>query len=322
MVYPLPMRAMLYRRYGGPEVLELAELPTPEPKAGQVSISVEASSINPIDWKRASGSFKLVMPVKFPSVPGYDLAGTVKALGPGVTSFAVGDRVHARIKESSGGASADVAVAGVDVTTRMPSGMSMEDAAAIPLAGMTAVQALRNKGGLSLEKSSERVLVVGASGGVGHLGVQLARAAGAFVAGVCSTRNVELVKSLGASQVLDYTKPDAYAGLEPFDLVFNAIDDQYAPWMKLLGPKGRFVSTAPTPKLMLRSALNAFTAKKASPMLLNPRAEDLATLDALYAAGKLKVVIDSTHRLEALAEAWKRSQSGRAVGKIVVTHQR
>jgi NADPH:quinone reductase-like Zn-dependent oxidoreductase len=314
------MRAMTYRRYGGPEVLELADLPRPAPEAGQLLLKVEASSVNPIDWKRASGSMRLLLPVRFPGVPGYDVAGTVVELGRGVTGFAVGDRVHARVKESRGGASADFARAGVDVVTRLPEGMSMADAAALPLAGMTALQGLRDKGGLALAKSSARVLVLGASGGVGHFAVQLARASGAFVIGVCSAKNAELVRGLGANEVLDYAKPEPYAGLAPVDLVFDTVNGSAGPWRSHLAKGGRYVSTLPTPGLMLRELFNPLTQKKAAPVMLHTNAADLAVLDGLWAAGKLRVVIDSTHRLEALAEAWKRSLSGRAVGKIVVSH--
>jgi NADPH:quinone reductase-like Zn-dependent oxidoreductase len=314
------MRAMIYRRYGGPEVLELTELPDPVPGKGQLLLRVEASSINPIDWKRASGHLRLLLPVWFPGVPGYDVAGTVAALGSGVTGFSIGEKVHARIKESRGGASADLACVGVDVVARLPEGMSMADAAALPLAGMTALQGLRDKGGLQLAQSSARVLVLGASGGVGHFAVQLARAAGAFVIGVCSAKNAALVRSLGANEVLDYAQRDAYGGLAPVDLVFDAVHGNAGPWLKHLTRGGRYVSTLPTPALMLRELLNPLTPKKVAPVMLHANAADLAVLDGLWAAGKLRVVIDSTHPLEALAEAWKRSLSGRAAGKIIVTN--
>lgn len=314
------MRAMLYRRYGGPEVLELAEVPQPVPSAEQVLIRVEASSVNPIDWKRASGAMRVIMPVKFPEVPGYDVAGTIERCGPNVTTFAPGMRVHARIAESSGGASADFALAGLDVVAKMPEGMSMTDAAGLPLAGMTALQGLRDRAKLSLTQSSERVLVIGASGGVGHFAVQIARSAGSFVVGVASARNAELVRGLGANEVIDYAKPDAYAGQAPFDVIFDCVGSSVSPWLRHLTPKGRYASTLPAPALFVRSLFNALTAKQAWPVLLKSRAADLTVLDQLYAAGKLKVAIDSTHRLEALAEAWRRSVSGRAAGKVVLTH--
>jgi NADPH:quinone reductase-like Zn-dependent oxidoreductase len=312
------MRVMLYRRYGGPEVLETADLPVPVPSEGQVLVKVEASSVNPIDWKRGSGALRLLMPATWPLVPGFDVAGTVSALGPGVTTFAVGDRVHARLGDSKGGASAEQAVAGLDVVTRLPAGMSMGEGAALPLAGMTALQGLRDAGALSLTSSTARVLVIGASGGVGHVAVQLAAGAGAQVTGVCSARNVELVRGLGATQVVDYTQPDAFKGVGEFDVVLDCVGSDAAKWLPFVREGGRYVSTVPGPAVLLRSALNVFTGKGVYPVLLKSRAADLAVLDQWFEAGKLKVVIDSRYALAKLGEAWERSRSGRAAGKIVI----
>jgi NADPH:quinone reductase-like Zn-dependent oxidoreductase len=314
------VRTVLYRRYGGPEVLELADTPRPEAGPGQLLVRVEATSVNPIDWKRASGTLRLLMPAKLPLVPGYDVAGTVAALGAGVTGFALGDRVHARLADSRGGASAEYAVAGVDVATKLPQRMTMLEAAALPLAGMAALQGLRDVGGLEATGSTKRVLVVGASGGVGHVAVQVARASGATVVGVCSTRNVALVERLGARAV-DYTKPDAFAGLAPFDLVLDCVAAEAGRWLPHVAPGGCYASTVPTPGLFARAALNAFSAKKVRAVMLHSRARDLATLDALFEAGRLEVVVDSQFPLEQLARAWERSLSGRACGKIVVTVQ-
>lgn len=317
---PKPMKAMLYRRYGGPEVLEAAELPVPVPGAGQVLVRVQASSVNPIDWKRGSGAIRLLMPARWPVVPGYDIAGTVEALGPGVTSFQRGDRVHARISDSRGGASAELALAGLDVLTRLPETMSMGEGAALPLAGMTALQGLRDSGGLPLEGATGRVLVLGASGGVGHLALQLAKGAGAHVTAVCSGRNAALVRGLGADAVLDYTQPDAFRGQAPFELVLDCVGADAARWLELVKEGGRYASTVPLPGLLLRQALNPVAKKRVYAVLLKPRAEDLALLDRWFEAGKLRVVIDSRFPLARLGEAWARSITGRAAGKIVIDH--
>jgi NADPH:quinone reductase-like Zn-dependent oxidoreductase len=312
------MRAMVYRSYGGPERLESAELPRPVAGANQVLVRVHASSVNPIDWKRGSGALRLIMPASFPLVPGFDIAGEVAAIGAGVTTFSVGMRVHARIGEMSGGASAEYAVAGVDVVAPMPAGLDFADAAGIPLAGMTALQGLRDQASMPLEGSKDRVLIVGASGGVGHFAVQIARASGATVVGVCSGRNAALVTSLGAHEVLDYTKPDPYRGQAPFDVVLDCVAGDPGSWLPLLGPSGRYASCVPGPRVFARSALNLFSSKQVKPVLLKSRATDLRILDALFEAGKLRVVIDSRHPLDKLAAAWERSISGRAAGKIIV----
>ena len=200
----------------------------------------------------------------------------------------------------------------------MPEGLAFAEAAAMPLAGMTALQALRDLAGLTLEGSNQRVLVVGASGGVGHFGLQIARAAGATVVAVCSAKNADRVRRLGASAVVDYAKADAYAGLPPFDIVLDCVASDPGPFLPRLGPKGVYVTCLPGPATLLRSALNPFTRKQVKVVMLKSNAADLALLDGLYAAGKLQVVIDSRFPLEQLGAAWERSMSGRAVGKIVI----
>jgi NADPH:quinone reductase-like Zn-dependent oxidoreductase len=286
-----------------------------------VLIRVEASSVNPIDWKRASGALRLLMPARLPLVPGYDVAGTVSALGPGVSTFKVDDRVHARISDSRGGACAEFALAGLDVVTRMPAAMTMGDAAALPLAGMTALQGLRDAGGLPLEGTKARVLIVGASGGVGHFAVQLAKGMGAHVTGVCSGRNAALVRGLGADEVLDYTRPDAFQGASGFDLVLDCVGADAAKWLPLVREGGRYASTVPGPSVIFRRLINPLFGKAVFPVLLKSRAEDLALLDRWFEAGRLRVVIDSRFPLAQLGEAWAKSITGRSAGKIVIDVQ-
>ncbi len=313
------MKVMLQRQYGGPEVLEVGELPKPTPAETQVLIRVEATSVNPIDWKRASGNMRLLMPVSFPAVPGYDVAGVVVEVGRrAADAFPVGTRVHARIAEAAGGANAEFALAGLEVTARTPEGMSSADAAALPLAGMTALQGLRDALELNLSQSSARVVVVGASGGVGHVALQLAAASGAHTIAVCSARNAELVRRLGAKEVIDYAAPGAFDHLAPVDLVLDAVGSDSSSWMDRLTEHGRYASTVPTPGLMAKQVLNLMSKKKQFAVLLRPAAEDLAFLDQQWVKKTLQVVIDSRFPLEQLGEAWKRSLSGRAAGKIVI----
>lgn len=314
------MRAVVYRSYGGPERLELTEVPAPvlgPDSAEHVLIEVHAASVNPVDWKTAGGTMRLLMPARFPQIPGYDVAGTIAALGPGVTGFAVGDRVHARLRRYDGGACAELTAAGVAVTAHIPDGMDFAEAAGLPLAGMTALQGLRDRAGLPMSGATERVLVVGASGGVGHLAVQIARAAGAKVVGVCSARNAELVLGLGAHEVVDYRAPDPYRGQAPFDIVLDCVGGSPSAWLPLLGSGGRFASTMPGPSVFLRRLLNPL-GKQVQPVMLDPNAADLRILDGLAEAGKLRVVVDRRFPLAELADAWRYSQSGRAAGKIVI----
>jgi len=311
------MRAMTLDSYGlEPRV---TELPAPVAKEREVLVRVHATSVNPIDWKQASGRYRPLLTAAFPFVPGYDLAGVVEALGPGVTGFAVGQRVHTRLSGRAGGANAELVRAGLDVLRPMPEGMDFEQAAGLPLAGMTALQGLRDVGGLPMTGARQRVLIIGASGGVGHLAVQLAAAAGAQVTGVCSARNAGLVRRLGASSVIDYGTPDAYAGVPPFDLVFDCVGSAPGAFLHLVAAGGRFASCVPGPAVFVRRALNVLSSKAVAPVLLSPNAKDLGTLDALFAQEKLEVIIDGRFDAAQLAEAWKRSATGRTVGKLVVT---
>lgn len=313
------MNAILYRRYGSPDVLASADIPKPSPGPGQILIAVRASSVNPIDWKLASGKLRFLMPLKLPQVPGFDVAGEVVEVGAGVTGFPIGARVHARLDKGIGAASAAFSLASPDVTTVMPDSMDFATAAGLPLAGMTALQGLRNHGGLSLSGSTKRVLVIGASGGVGHLAVQIARAAGATVIGICSGRNRAMVESLGANEVIDYQQPDPYRSLAPCDIILDCVGSAYQDWTPFLTPSGAFVSALPGPALILRGLLNAVSRHKVHAVMLKSNAPDLRILDELAATGKLRVVIDQRFPLEQLQAAWQRSISGRAVGKIIIT---
>lgn len=310
---------MQMRHYGGPDALQLVELPEPVPGPGKVLVRVTCASVNPVDWKRASGSLRLIMPVRFPAIPGYDIAGDVTVIGPGVTGFTVGQRVHARIADSHAGACADYAIVGAAELVPMPEGMPFDVAAALPLAGMTALQALRDGAGLSLEGNARsRVLVVGASGGVGHIGVQIAKCAGASVTGVCSGRNVERVREIGADAVLDYTRTDAFKDVAPFNIVLDCVAGDPNRWVSLMTPAARYLSVIPGPATFVWPLLHPFSRRRVRPWMLKTSGADLRELDALWQRGALQVLIDSRYPLESLNEAWQRSISGRAVGKIVI----
>lgn len=310
------MRAMQYPAYATPPVL--VDVPKPVPSAGQVLVRVVAASVNPVDWKQASGALRLVMPVKLPCVPGYDLAGVVDSVGPGVTTFTAGTRVHVRLAGTQGGACAQYALTTPHMLVPMPATMDFHTAAGLPLAGMTALQGLRDQLGIPMQGATDRVLVVGASGGVGHLAVQIARAAGAHVTAVCSARNADRVSQLGAHQVVDYARPDGFAGVPPFDAVLDCVADDPSSWLPRLTLTGRYASTVPGPRTLLRVPLNLLGWRRVRPVMLNANATDLAFLDGLFQAGKLRVLVDSRHPLDALGAAWAVSKSGRAVGKILV----
>jgi NADPH:quinone reductase-like Zn-dependent oxidoreductase len=312
------MKAILYRRYGGPENLEFTDIAQPVPGPGQILIKVRCGSVNPIDWKLASGAFRLVRPVRFPATPGFDVAGEVAAVGAGVAGYPVGLRVHARIADGEGRGCAEYALAGVDVSAPMPESMDFAQAGGLPLAGMTALQGLRDECGMPLAGASGRVLIVGASGGVGHLALQIAKAAGAHTVGVCSSRNVDFVRGLGADSIIQYDQPNPYNGIEPFHIIYNCVSGDPGPWLPLLRPRGRYASCMPSPMTFVRALLNPVSSKRVRAVMLKPRAADLRILDELFEKGALRVTIDSRFPLADTAKAWARSQAGRAVGKIVI----
>lgn len=312
------MKVARYRALGGPEHIEVAEQPAPTPGPGQLLIRVHATSVNPVDWKMASGRFPFnLSPPKLPYVPGFDVAGEVeRAAG----EFSVGDKVFVRKTEREGGASAELAVCDAAVAARMPEGMPFLDAAAIPLAGMTALQGLRDAARLPMtDAAGWRVLVVGASGGVGHFAVQIARAAGAHVTGVCSARNAEMVTELGANAVIDYAKTDVWNTEGNFDVILDCVGGQpvsrFTPW---LTARGTYACVMPGAGVFARQLASALFGPRVRAVMLSPRASDLDALAALYARGALRVRRDVALPLDQLAEAHRRSIAGRAQGKIVV----
>ena len=318
------MRAAAIDGYGGSERLAVRELPDPQPPApGQVLVRVRAASVNPIDWKLRKGSLRLVMPVRFPFVPGHDLAGEVAAVGPEVTRFEPGDLVFGAVDpRRDGGACAELALVRESALAAKPGHLSFEEAAALPLAGLTALQALRDKGELT---AGESVLVNGGAGGVGHFAVQIARAFGARVTAVAGAGNQALLRELGAHRTLDYEEED-FTGLdETWDIVFDAVGlGSFRDVTYVLSPEGGiYVTTRVRPDL---AAWTLFTTlgglvgyrKRARSILVKHSADDLEVLAHLSAQGKLRVVLDEVFSLEEIGKAHDASERGHARGKIVV----
>lgn len=312
------MKAIYYLEYGPADVLQFGEQPTPEPKAGELLVRVHASSINPVDWKIRSGDLRLVSGFCFPQIPGRDVAGVVERVGAGVTGFRPGDRVFGMV-DTLGGANAEYAVLPAKVAAALPAGLSFAEAAAVPLAGLTALQGLRDRGQLT---AGERVLINGASGGVGTLAVQLARLLGAgHVAAVCSARNAALVRGLGPDEVIDYHEHDFTRDHGRYDLIFDAVaHSSYLQSKAALRPGGRYVTTVIDAKdAALGLPLSVFSDKKLAMVLARDRGSDTRQLAQWLAAGQLRPVIDSTFPLAETAQAQRLSEQGHAAGKIVLT---
>jgi NADPH:quinone reductase-like Zn-dependent oxidoreductase len=316
------MKAAVIRGYGGAERLEIRDMPRPEPGSGQILIRVRAAGVNPIDWKIRQGKMRLVMPARFPLVLGFDAAGVVEAVGPEVPDFEPGDRVYACLDQRHGGAYAEYALAAQAVTAAIPAALSFEEAAAIPLAALTALQALRDKANL---QPGDEVLINGASGGVGHFAVQIARILGARVTGVASERQREMLLALGADRFLDYAQEDFTDGEETYRVIFDVAGNaSFRECDFILAERGVYVTTQVGPASWLSSVKTRLTglieekARRASLIITRPDGADLEDISRWVEKGLLRPLIDQVFPLEEIRRAHEAIESGHTRGKIVI----
>ena len=320
------MKAVVYCDYGPPEVLRLEDVARPIPSDNQVLLKVRAASVNPLDWHYMRGTpyIARVMGMGFrkPKLTrlGKDVAGRVEAVGRNVTRWKPGDEVFG----SAHGAFAEYAVASERVLARKPANLTFAQAAALPIAAITALQGLRDKGKL---QRGQTVLINGASGGVGTYAVQIARSFGAHVTGVCSTRNVEMVRSLGAEQVIDYTKQDFTRLGQRYDLILDNVGNQsLSACRRALQPKGRYVMVggqpgnwlSPLDRALGTTVLSWFVSQDMGLMMAAMTGEDLSVLRDLAQAGTITPVIDKTFPLSQVPEAVRYLETGHARGKVVI----
>lgn len=312
------MRAAVLDRYGPPDVVELRDVPVPEPGPGQVRVRVHASSLNPLDTKLRAGTYRAMLPLKFPAILGFDLAGVIDAVGPQAAGWSPGDRVYGRLDRTLGGAHAAYVVTAAAVLDRIPEKLSFEEAAGIPLAGMTALQALREEAGL---KAGQRLFVVGATGGVGVYAVQVGRAIGASVTAMVSTHGLTLARQLGALGFVDHSRGELETHGERHDVVFEASGRRsFGELARLLAPNAAFVTVEFTPGIAFRSALAKLGLGPRVRMVMSrPDGALLRTLSAWVAEGKLRPVVDSAFPLDRIHEAYAKLESGRPLGKVIVT---
>ncbi|MFP5227164.1 MAG: NAD(P)-dependent alcohol dehydrogenase [Acidobacteriota bacterium] len=318
------MKAIVYRHFGSPDVLHLEETPRPIPREGEVLLRVRAAGLNPLDWKLMKGGpwlFRLFMGLRKPKRPGVDVAGEVDALGPGVTQFRLGDPVFGACR----GALADYVCAPATALALKPENITFEQAAAVPVAAWTALQALHNKARL---RPGQKVLVNGAAGGVGTFAVQLAAHFGAQVTGVCSTHNVELVRSMGADRVLDYTQQGLAEDDRQYDIVLECVGNLSPPHIRrMLTPKGICVIIGARPDVGLLSLLAGvlrllllapFRRQKILFMVAKRSADDLNTIAALLRSGAIRPVVDRCYSFAEVPAAMRYLETGHARGKVVV----
>lgn len=311
------MKAAVIDRYGSPYSFKIREMPEPGLEQDEILINVKASSVNPIDWKIRQGKLKVVTGTGFPKILGADFSGDVAETGPGIKDYKKGDAVFGLIPAVKGGAYAEyLKVKPLNLALK-PANISYEEAAGIPLAGLTALQGLRDYGQLEPE---QKVLVNGASGGVGSFAVQIAKAMGAVVTGVCSTSNLDFVKKLGAENVIDYTKEEVLDEQHKYHLIFDTHGN--LPFSKAkasLYDDGLLVTTLPSPKSLLNIVLSQFSRHKGmKTFFLKHNNEDLAELKRLAEKEKLQPQIGRVYKLEELSEAHEYSEGGHARGKIII----
>ncbi|TYJ26193.1 hypothetical protein E1A91_A07G102600v1 [Gossypium mustelinum] len=322
------MHALQYNSYGGGAAgLKHVEVPIPTPNQGEILLKLEATSLNPLDWKIQKGMLRPFLPRKFPYIPASDVAGEVVKVGPGVTNYKAGDKVVSMLHHFTGGGLAEYAVAKENLTVARPPEVPAAEGAGLPVAGLTAHQALTQSAGVKLDGSGQQVnlLITAASGGVGQYAVQLAKLGNTHVTATCGARNLDFVKSLGADEVLDYKTPDGAALKSPSGRKYDAVIHcaMGIPWSTFepnLSSNGKVIDITPGPSALLTFAMKklTFSKKNLVPLLLSPKKENLEYLVNLVKDKKLKTVIDSRHPLSKAEEAWAKSIDGHATGKIIV----
>jgi NADPH:quinone reductase-like Zn-dependent oxidoreductase len=323
------MKAIVYHGYGAADLLRCEDIAKPIPKDDQVLIKVRAAALNPLDWRMLGGvplPFRIMMKMATPTAEravgiGRDVAGVIEAVGKSVTQFKVGDEVFGTCEA----AVAEYCCTKESAVVAKPEALTFEQAASIPVAGLTALQGVRDKGKV---RSGQQVLINGAAGGVGTFAVQIAKSLAAEVTGVCSGTNVEMVRSIGADKVIDYTQEDFTKGGELYDVILECVGNKpFSECRPVLKPEGRYVIVggghditmigimASALKTVAQSALGR---QKAVMFIARSSQPDLAFLGNLIATGKMRPVIDRTCKFEETPEAVAYLEKGHARGKVVI----
>ncbi len=330
------MKAFIVDRYGGPEHVRLAEMPDPQPRPNDVLIEIHAAGVNPLDFKIRSGEFKLILPYRFPLILGNEAAGVVVRVGSSVRRFKPGDEVYTRPGKSRIGTFAEFIAVAEDEVAHKPATLSMEEAASIPLVGLTAWQALVERAQL---KKGEKALIHAGSGGVGTFAIQLAKHLGAFVATTVSAANFDLVKSLGADLAINYKKDDFETMLQDCDVALNSLPgDALEKSLRVLKPGGRLISISGPPDpafakeiqaswifALAMRALSFQIRRKAkrhqvvySFLLMRANGEQLRDIASLIDSGAIRPVVDRVFPFESTKEAIAYVETGRAKGKVAI----
>jgi NADPH:quinone reductase-like Zn-dependent oxidoreductase len=321
-----PMKAVVYCDYGSPDVLKLEAVEKPVPGDSQVLVRVRAVAVNPLDWHYMRGTpyiARIEMGLRKPKDTrlGVDFAGIVESVGRNVTQFKPGDEVFG----GRTGALAEYVTVREDQAVLKPANLTFEQAATVSVAALTALQGLRDEGNV---QPGQKVLINGASGGVGTFAVQIAKALGAHVTGVCSTRNVDMVRSIGADRVIDYTKEDFTQSAERYDLILDNVGNHsLSKLRRVMNPTGKFVMVGgpsgrwidPLPRALNAVVLSRFVSQDMGMFIADLNKKDLTVLRDLMEAGKVTPVIDRLYKLSDVREAIRYLEAGHARGKVVIT---
>ena len=318
------MQAAVYDRYGPADVVQVVDVEKPVPNDDEVLVEVRAASVNPADWRFVRGrpylARLLVMGWRKPKMtrPGIDVAGLVDAVGRNVTQFRTGAAVFGTCR----GSFAEYACGSEATLVAKPDHVTFEQAAAVPLAAFTALQGLRDKGHL---RAGQNVLINGASGGVGTYAVQIAKSFGADVTGVCSTKNVDMVRSIGADHVIDYSRDDFTEGDRHYDLILDCIGNRsLSACRRVLSANGIYVmvgAAKPLRRLIVMRLMSSFGSQKFLLLLARRNKDDLIVLRDMLETRKIRSVVDRRYRLSEIAEALRYVEEGHARGKVVIATQ-
>ncbi len=310
------MKAVTINQYGSTEILHYKDVKKPHLNAKDVLIEIYSTSINPVDWKIRKGELKIFTGFNFPKRLGADFAGIVKTVGAKAEGFKPGDKVFGFVNPLKGGAYAEYISVNSSLVSETPSNLEINQAGVIPLAGLTAIQGLR----LGKIKKDSKILINGASGGVGTFATQIAKLSSSKVTGVCSSRNIDLVKSLGATKVIDYTRQDFIELSDQYDIIFDVVGSKsYYDCQHILNTNGIYVSTLPKIKNLMAIAQTFWlSSKKAKLVVVRQNLKDLKLLSKWIENQEIQPIIDRSYLLEQIKEAHAYSEKGRAKGKILL----
>jgi NADPH:quinone reductase-like Zn-dependent oxidoreductase len=317
------MKAVVYEKYGSPEVLEYKEIEKPTVLDDDVLVKINAAAMNPLDWRLRSGTPFLarliisgIMKPKM-QILGVDFAGTVESVGKNVEQLKIGDEVFGMAPSGRNGSHAEYISVSEENVALKPANTTYEQAAGVPFAGTMALEGVRDYGEI---KPGQRFLINGASGGMGTYAVQIAKAFGAEVTGVCSTRNLEMVQSIGADHVIDYTKEDFTKNGKIYNVIFDVVaKNSFSNCSNSLSDNGIYITTGMGPGLIFQKFWTSMTSsKKMLPMWGKGRKEDLIILKDLIEDGSVTTVIDRTYSLNEVPEAHRYIEQGHARGKVII----